>query len=141
MTNEHRLKIPGEMEQVVGACQWVMQVAQDAGLDRRDVNHLELAIDEAVTNIVEHGYGNRGADKAIDIVIHEDAHKFKVTIIDEGPPFNPLLMDGPDPGDSLEDRPEEGGGWGVFFIRKLMDRVDYKFAANKNHLIMVKNKT
>lgn len=127
------------MEQIAHACQWVVQVAEEVGLDMRDVNHLELAIDEAVTNIVEHSYGDDGANKSIDIVIDEDGHTFKVTVIDEGPPFNPLQIDLPNPADNLDARPEQGGGWGVFFIKKLMDKVEYEFAANKNHLIMVKH--
>jgi anti-sigma regulatory factor (Ser/Thr protein kinase) len=139
MGTEHRLEIPGEMEQIAHACQWVVQVAEEVGLDMRDVNHLELAIDEAVTNIVEHSYGDDGANKSIDIVIDADGHTFKVTVIDEGPPFNPLQIDLPNPADNLDARPEQGGGWGVFFIQKLMDKVEYEFAANKNHLIMVKH--
>ena len=140
MASEHRLTIPGVMEQVPSACNWVVQLAEELGMGMRDVNHCELAVDEAVTNIIEHSYGSRGADKVIDIIVREDSSKFSITIVDEGPPFDPLQGQEPDPLQALEDRPDQGGGWGVFFIKKLMDDVGYQYRAERNHLTMVKNR-
>jgi len=140
MASEHRLTIPGVMEQVPSACSWVVQLAEELGLEMRDVNHCELAVDEAVTNIIEHSYGAHGADKVIDIIVREDKSRFSITIVDEGPPFDPLQMSAPDPLSALDDRPDEGGGWGVFFIKKLMDDVGYQYTSNRNHLTMVKKR-
>lgn len=128
------------MEQVPHACGWVVEIAQEAGLGMRDVNHCELAIDEAITNIVEHGYGADGGDKVIDIVVKQKQDRLEITIIDNGPPFNPLRIENPDPLASLDERAENGGGWGIFFIKKVMDDVDYRYAGNRNHLMMVKHK-
>jgi serine/threonine-protein kinase RsbW len=138
MVNEHQLRVAGKLEQVPNVCNWVVQVAEETGLGMQAVNHLELAVDEAVTNIIEHGYGPDGASKSIELVIREDGSHFKVIIIDEGPPFNPLQSAEPDPLTSLDDRPDYGGGWGLFFIKKVMDTVDYEYTANRNHLTMVK---
>lgn len=140
MTAEHRLTIPGELEQVPGACSWVVQIVADMGLDDRDANHCELAVDEAITNIIEHAYGANGADKSIDIIVREDQRGFSITIVDEGPPFDPLRNSDPDPMTVLDDRPEGGGGWGIFFIKKVMDGVDYEYTANRNHLRMLKHR-
>jgi len=137
---EHRLSIPGVIEQVPHACNWVVRIAEDIGLDVRDINHCELAIDEAVTNIIEHGYGAEGADKVIDIVLNEQPDRITITIMDDGPPFDPLGRDDPDPLSALEERPSHGGGWGVFFIKRLMDDVGYKYSSNRNHLMMVKER-
>jgi serine/threonine-protein kinase RsbW len=137
---EHRLSIPGRIEQVPHACGWVVGIAEAAGLGMREVNHCELAIDEAVTNIVEHGYGADGGDKVIDIIIKEKQDRLEITIVDNGPPFNPLRLENPDPLASLDERAENGGGWGIFFIKKLMDNVDYKYTADRNHLVMIKKK-
>jgi serine/threonine-protein kinase RsbW len=128
------------MEQVPHACGWVVEIADGAGLGPGEVNHCELAIDEAITNIVEHGYGVDGGDKAIDIVVNDQPDRLEITIIDNGPPFNPLRVENPDPLASLDERAENGGGWGIFFIKKLMDDVQYRFAGDRNHLIMVKQK-
>jgi serine/threonine-protein kinase RsbW len=137
---EHRLSIPGRMEQVPHACGWVVEIAEGAGLEARDVNHCELAMDEAITNIVEHGYGADGGDKSIDIIVIDKTDRLEITIVDNGPPFNPLRAENPDPLASLDERAENGGGWGVFFIKKVMDNVDYQHVSGRNHLMMVKNK-
>lgn len=135
---EYQLKIQGVMENVPQACGWVVEIAEQAGLNMRDVNHCELAVDEAVTNIIEHGYGQEGASKSIEILVKSQTDYFSITIVDDGPAFDPLGMEEPDPLSALEDRPANGGGWGVFFIKKLMDDVDYEYRANRNHLKMVK---
>ncbi len=141
MVSEVRLTIPGVVERVPYACSWVVEVAEKVGLSMRDVNHCELAVDEACTNIIEHGYGLNGADKRIDIVCRDDKDRFTITIIDEAPQYNPLLTPEPDPLMALEERPDEGGGWGVYFIKRLMDTVDYRYASQRNHLIMSKRIT
>jgi len=138
MSEEKHLKIAGEMKQVSEACRWVVQVAEESGLPMRDVNHLELAVDEAVTNIIEHGYGHQGEGKSIDIVVAHRPNEVRVTIIDEGPQFDPLRQEAPNPLTALDDRSDSGGGWGVFFIQKVMDEVSYTYAESKNHLVMTK---
>lgn len=138
MVNEHQLRVVGELEQVPNVCNWVVQVAEETGLDTQAVNHLELAVDEAITNIIEHGYGPDAGKKSIELIIREDGGDFKVTIVDEGPPFNPLGATDPNPLAGLDDRPDYGGGWGLFFIKKVMDAVNYEYTSNRNRLTMVK---
>ncbi len=54
---ERQLRITGVLDQVSAACDFVVEQARAAGLDERAVHHCYLAVDEACTNIVEHGYG------------------------------------------------------------------------------------
>lgn len=136
--SEGRKTIPGSMSEIPAACGWVVEIAERVGLPPRDIGHCELAVDEACTNIIEHGYDNNGAGKVIDIVCLRSEHEFKIKIIDEGPPFDPLAHDEPDPLSVLDDRPEEGGGWGLYFIKRVMDHVSYEYTDQRNHLIMVK---
>jgi len=115
-----------------------VQIVESVGMDMRSVNHCELAVDEAITNIIEHGYGETGANKVVDIVIKQRPDQVTIIIMDDGPPHDPLNNPEPDPLADLEERAENNGGWGVFFIKKVMDDVRYKYAANRNHLIMTK---
>jgi anti-sigma regulatory factor (Ser/Thr protein kinase) len=57
--------------------------------------------------------------------------------VDEGPPFDPLNLQDPDPTVS-EVEELSIGGWGIFFIKKVMDSVYYQYKADRNHLIMTK---
>lgn len=52
-----------------------------------------------------------------------EGDQFIITIIDDSPAFDPLGVPDPDVKAPLAQR--EPGGWGIFFIKKLMDRVDY----------------
>ncbi|MBZ0305269.1 MAG: ATP-binding protein [Anaerolineae bacterium] len=134
-SQETSIRIPGLLEQVAVACEFVGNAAQQAGLDERAVYHCQLAVDEVCTNIVEHGYLFKGSNQVIDIVCRADYHTFTITILDDSPPFDPLNRPAPDPKAPLEERTT--GGWGVYFVKKLMDDVRYQWIG-RNQLVMVK---
>lgn len=132
---ERRLHLPGELDQVRAACDFVVQVAEEAGLDERGVFQCQLSVEEIFTNIVEHGYEYNGSDKSIDIVCEYDQEKLIIIIMDDAPPFNPLALDTPDATADLWSR--GNGGWGVFFVRQYMDDIRYEFE-DRNRLILEK---
>lgn len=134
--DDRRLRIPGILDRVATACDFVVEAARRAGLDERAVYHCQLAVDEACTNVIEHGYQMNGAEQAIDILCRKEDGRFSIIISDDSPPFNPLLQADPDPNQAIEDR--EPGGWGVYFIKKVMDEVFYQHDASRNNLVMVK---
>jgi serine/threonine-protein kinase RsbW len=136
MADERWLRIPGVLANVVTACDFVVEIAENAGLDERGVYHCRLAVEEACTNVIEHGYQFSGEDKVIDIVCHADSSQLTIVIMDDGPPYNPLNKTDPDPKTPLWERHE--GGWGVAFIKKVMDSVDYSFEGSRNNLILGK---
>lgn len=136
MIEERRLRIPGLVEKVRVACDFVVEAAQRAGLDERAVYHCQLAVDEACTNIVEHGYGAHGFDHVIDIICRSEDNRFIITVLDDSNAFDPLGREDPDPATMLNDREE--GGWGIYFIKKVMDEVLYQRQGNRNRLTMVK---
>jgi serine/threonine-protein kinase RsbW len=134
-TVERRLRLPGELDQVRAACDFVVQVAEDAGLDERGVFQCQLSVEEIFTNIVEHGYEYQGSDKSIEIVCRYNREKLLITIMDEAPPFNPLALETPDATADLWSRGD--GGWGVFFVRQYMDDIRYQYE-DRNCLILEK---
>jgi len=133
---ESRFEIAGLLDQIPIACEFVADVARRAGLDERGIYHCQLAVDEACTNIVEHGYGLNGADKIIQLICRFDNQYLTIIILDNSPAFNPLDRPDPDPAMPLERR--ERGGWGIYFIKKLMDGVSYTREGRVNRLTMVK---
>lgn len=100
--------------------------------DRYD---LKLAVDEACTNIITHGYAGLNPGTIIlNIDVYSD--KAVVTLTDFGHPFEPSEAPAPDVASGLEDRPM--GGFGLFFIYETMDQVDYKSGEDGNRLIFIK---
>jgi anti-sigma regulatory factor (Ser/Thr protein kinase) len=133
---ETRFEIVGLREQIPLASNFVAEVARHAGLDERGIHHCQLAVDEACTNIVEHGYGSNGADRIIQIVCKVDNPYLTIMLLDNSAAFNPLTRPDPDPATPLDQR--GGGGWGIYFIKKLMDHVSYARDGHVNRLTMVK---
>jgi anti-sigma regulatory factor (Ser/Thr protein kinase) len=133
---ERRLTIPATLTELEGACNFVGEAAHAAGLDEDGVYHCHLSVEEACTNVIEHGYRFDSANNIIDIICQPHVDRFTITIIDDAPPFNPLMLPEPDPSAPLWER--QGGGWGVYFVKQYMDRVSYHYEGKRNHLILEK---
>lgn len=136
MSDASRLIIPARLEEVRHACDFVVQAAESAGLDERAVYHCQMAVDEALTNIIEHGFGYEADTNPIEVICQTERDRFLIVILDGGPAFNPLEHAAPDPSAPLDTR--EPGGWGIYFIRRLMDDVSYERAGDRNRLTLVK---
>lgn len=130
------LDIEARLEQVRDACDFVVACAETTEMDERAVYHCQMAVDEALTNIIEHGFGFEGGETTIDICCQRDGTRFVITLTDESPAFNPLEHQAPDPDEPLDSR--EPGGWGIYFIRRLMNEVTYQRQDGKNQLTLVK---
>lgn len=136
MVKERHLRVEGVLENVSVICDFVVAQAREAGLDDRAIHHCYLAVDEACTNIVEHGYGLNCDVCIIEVSCQYDDSALTITIWDDSPPFDPLSRPDPNPGAPLTER--GAGGWGIFFIKKLMDSVIYSHVGNRNRLVLVK---
>ncbi len=99
-------------------------------------NKIILAIDEAVSNIIEHGYEDQ-VEGTIEMEISFDASRFTVIIRDQGRQFDPSNIK---PVDILDHvRQGRKKGLGVFLMRQIMDEVKYIFKEGvQNELILVK---
>lgn len=136
LIEERHLQIRGLLQEIAQAREFVLQAAVDAGLSIQAVHHCQLAVDEVCTNIVEHGYGARGGEHVIDIICRQETYQFSIIISDDSAAFDPMQRPDPDPETSLEDR--EIGGWGIYFVKRLMDEVIYHREGGQNHLTMIK---
>lgn len=97
----------------------------------------QLAVEEAVTNVIMHGYaGNPGQ---IALTCRTTHGLVEVQIEDTAPQFNPLSIPQPDIDGDIEER--KIGGLGVFLIQQVMDEVIYRYEDGKNILVLIKKKT
>ena len=118
--------------------EFVARAAEAAGLDARAVYQVELAVDEACSNIVEHAYGGEGHGD-IEVTCRINSDGLTVMLRDYGRPFDPTGVAPPDLHASLEDR--DLGGLGLYFMRQLMDEVHFEFTPDSGNLLtMVKRK-
>lgn len=103
---------------------FVVKAARAAGLDDQAIWEVQLAVDEAATNIILHAYGD-GKQGPITLHAESKSGEFVVCLHDHGIPFNPDAVPEPDLHSPLEER--KTGGLGLYLMRKLMDRVEFHF--------------
>lgn len=99
------------------------------------VLELKLAVDEACTNVIEHGY--KGMDPgSIILCFRIESERILVQITDFGHVFEPEEAPQPDVKAALEDRAL--GGLGLYLIYQLMDNIDYQASLEGNTLTFTK---
>lgn len=115
---------------------WIKEGAKDAHIPRNELKKVELASEEALVNIIRHGYKLREGN--IEITRNLINPKYlEIIIKDQGDFFNPLDENIKiNKRASLEDRTE--GGLGILLIKKYMSDVIYKRENNYNILILRK---
>lgn len=115
---------PGEFSSLAPIAQFVEKQAEAAGLKDEAVYAVQLAVDEACSNIIEHGYGGEGLGD-ISCTCTVLPQGLEIVLIDQGKKFDPDALPEPKVGAPLEELGSRGAG--VFLMRKLMDRVDFQF--------------
>ncbi len=137
---EQRLRVPGQFSQLARIASFVTDAARAADLSDDDVFHVEMAVDEACSNIIEHAY----ADNAGDITLTCTSPApglFEVTIHDTGRPFDPAAVILPEVSAPITIDDVTEGGLGLYFMRKLMDEVRFEMGtAQGNTLYMSKHR-
>ena len=98
-------------------------------------NKIKLAVEEAVTNIIDYAYQN-GTEGNISVTIEADESRIRFILTDSGAEFDPTGVSKADTTLTVEERPI--GGLGVFLVRNLMDSINYERVDGKNMLRMEK---
>jgi serine/threonine-protein kinase RsbW len=88
-----------------------------------DIEGISLAVREALANAIIHG-NDSDPEKPVDIAVAvNESCDLLITVKDSGGGFDPSGVPDPTVGDSLL----ASHGRGIFFMRKLMDKVDFRF--------------
>jgi anti-sigma regulatory factor (Ser/Thr protein kinase) len=99
------------------------------------LHELTLAIDELVTNIIEHGFGDSG-EHVFLVTIRGTPNLASCELRDDAPSFNPLEHIVRSIEIPLEDRPP--GGLGILLAREFVDSMNYKREDGWNILTLQK---
>ncbi len=138
---EHQeLTIPCDCSYLSMVRKSVHEVLSQTKFHVEDAHLIALAIDEAIANVIEHGFETCADLKAQEVKIVLDAlpGSLEIRILDHGQPFNPSAVS---PEVDLREFVRNGrkGGLGIFLIQKIMDEVHYDFKqGSHNELHMIK---
>jgi serine/threonine-protein kinase RsbW len=135
MSQGYELSIQADLEKLQEIRQFIDQAGSGLGVSEEALGDLRLVVDEAVTNIVLHGY--RGKGGAVKIHVGRDGDAVVVTIRDQAAAFDASDADEPQLDTALSERAY--GGMGLFLIRKMTDEAEFRSLQGQgNELRVVK---
>jgi serine/threonine-protein kinase RsbW len=117
-----RIRIEADLDELASVRRFVRSKAAESEAPLDCLDDLVQAVDEAVTNTIEHGY--RGAPGSVDVAVAFRDGDFVVTIEDEAPPFDPTAVAEPDM--SVPPMARVPGGMGIHLIREATDAMTYR---------------
>ena len=127
--------LQNDIQQVPLLAQFVDEACETAGLNMATSMKLNLAIEEAVVNVMNYAYP-QGTIGDINIEVQVDNNQLEFIISDSGTPFDPTTKAEVDTTLSAEERPI--GGLGIHLVRNIMDSINYERANGKNILALIK---
>ncbi|TET36668.1 MAG: ATP-binding protein [Planctomycetota bacterium] len=135
---ERKLVVVNETKNLKLLRNFVTEVSGEMNVPLPERNKIILAVDEAVSNIIEHAYDSSHEGKSeVEVILLSEPDKVVITIKDSGREFDPTEIEDPD----IRMHVNEGrkNGLGIFLMRQIMDEVKYTFRAGvENQLVMVK---
>ena len=130
------LHVPSSTQNLAVIREFVNSIGVQAGLDGMDISKVELAVDEACANVIEHAYGQ---DISKEVVIRAtfDDEALRITVRDTGRGFDPDSVQQAEIERLVAER--KSGGLGMRLMKQLMDEVRYEIEpGHKNELHMMK---
>ena len=125
------LALEAGLEDLARVRAFVDDAMRGLGVDAQARADLLLAVDEAVTNVVLHGYG--GGRGPLALCVDRDGADLRIVIRDRAPLFDPSEASRPQLDTELADRPI--GGMGVFLVRQAADRLEHAQRAGGGNVL------
>ena len=127
--------IPAHINFLADVRNFIQNIGTDYRFSNRVTHSMMLAVEEACTNIIRHGYKDVPKGKIlIEAIIHKLS--LEIIIVDQGETYDPRTAVRPAITE-LADRGKKGG-LGIMMIRKLMDEIDYRSENRGNEFHLLK---
>lgn len=130
------LHLPSKMESLPQLHALIDEITKILNIPFATANNIDLALEEAIVNIIDYAYPNR-EEGFIDLRVEANDRWIQFVIMDDGIPFDPTSRPDVDTTQSIEDRPI--GGLGIHLIRNIMSGINYNRADGKNILTLTLN--
>lgn len=129
-------EFPAEIDYLGDMRDTVTEFGRQYGISEQVINAFKLAIDEAGTNIIRHAYRDWDGKITLRMIVREKS--VTVCMIDQGHNFDLRKVQDPD----LQRYVDIGkkGGLGIFIIRRVIDKIDYRKTPEGNELRLTKSR-
>ena len=122
-----------DMDDIEQIDQFIAEASQQAQFSTKETKQMRLAIEEAVANVVNY---SQATYVNLDASVND--RQMKVTITDDGIPFDATADSTTDLSLSPDQRPP--GGLGIMLLHRMTDMLEYKRTDNCNVLTIVKKR-
>lgn len=122
MSRSFSLSVEAELENLKSVRSFINQTGRTLHVDDAALGELCLVVDEAVTNVIVHGYAGEPGQVDIDVAAEQD--DLVIRIRDRAKAFEASDVAAPHLQESLSERAY--GGMGVYLIRKLTDEAEFR---------------
>jgi serine/threonine-protein kinase RsbW len=126
--------LPSDLELGHAAIEELVTALEAAGWVGMDIFRIQMAIEEAVVNAIEHG-NQREPNKLVRIVFHVTPEKATMVVTDEGPGFDHRNLADPT-SEELLDKPR---GRGVMLMRELMTETVFNEVGNQISMTKIRS--
>lgn len=130
---------PAEIGNIERITESINEQLEAAGCSIKAKMQIDVAIDELASNVAYYAYTPNTGNITVDYEFLSDTGTAKLSFIDEGKPYNPLIKEDPDVTAELEDR--RIGGLGIFMVKKTMDNMEYIYENGRNIVTIFKKIT
>jgi serine/threonine-protein kinase RsbW len=130
-----KLILENKIENLERVLDFVEQFALSINLNEEITFDIKLAVDEAVSNIIRHGY-NDIEKHYIEIELEQHYHEIIITITDDAKEFS--ILDYKIASIDVPIEMRKPGGLGIFLIKETMDNINWQRKEEKNILSLVK---
>lgn len=129
------LTLHNDISEVPQLNDFIEAVAERLGIEPSTALQLQLAVEEAVVNVMDYAYPPDSVGE-VSVTTTSDGQCLKIVITDSGVPFDPTEQEKADISLSVEER--QVGGLGILLVNEIMDTVSYERKDGKNVLTLTK---
>jgi anti-sigma regulatory factor (Ser/Thr protein kinase) len=129
------LTLHNDISEVPQLNDFIEAVAERLGIEPSTALQLQLAVEEAVVNVMDYAYPPDSVGE-VSVATTSDGQCLKIVITDSGIPFDPTEQEKADISLSVEER--QIGGLGILLVNEIMDAVSYERKDGKNVLTLTK---
>jgi serine/threonine-protein kinase RsbW len=130
------ITVPAHIDSLMPSLNFVTSFSDVSGFGKKRIGEIELCMEEVLVNIFKYAYPEDSGEIEITCRLAENGALI-LEVADRGIPFDILTVDDPNVAADVEDR--KIGGLGIFFVKQLMDDVQYRRENAQNILTMTVN--
>lgn len=134
------MTFPARMDSLMPSLSFVNACTESSSFHKKRAREIELCLEEVLVNIIHYAYPESPGEMGISCGLAEDG-TMVIEVTDQGVPFDILSVEKPNITANVDER--HIGGLGIFFVKQLMDDIQYRRENDKNilKLFIKKSKT